>query len=261
VYLETEIMLFTGGAYSQLGKNAEAEALFDQAVVMRKKAFGDRDRRVSNALSSLGNAYAMKGNLEPGIAAHKEATQIAEGVLGSTHPNVGVMHGNLGSDYTYGLRTAEAIVEFQTALSIAEAVYGPKHRDVGLALTDLGTAQYVAGQHEAALATFDRAEAIWHEINAKQPALAEVLVGRYLASQALGKPTSVADLEAALELAKQLPPFIRARIQLALGKASKGARAVELVTAAAAGFATSTLPLSQRELADAKGWLAEHGAR
>ena len=258
VFLETESMLFLGGAYGQLGKNAEAEALFERAVTMRRKIYGDKDRRLANALSSLGNAYAMKGNLEPGIAAHKEAAEIAEAALGNTHPSVGVMHGNLGSDYTYGLRAAEAISEFQKALAVAEAVYGPKHRDVGLALTDLGTAQYIAGEHEAALVSFTRAEALWREINAKQPALAEVLVGRYLASQALGKPTSVPDLEVALELAKQLPPFIRARIQLALGKASTGKRAVELVTAAATGFATSTLPLSQRELADAKGWLAEH---
>ena len=261
VFLETEVMLFVGGALGQLGKNAEAEALFERAVTMRRKTYGAKDRRLANALSSLGNAYAMKGNLEPGIAAHKEAADIAEAALGSTHPSVGVMHGNLGSDYTYGLRAPEAIAEFQKSLGVAEAVYGPKHRDVGLALTDLGTAQYIAGQHEAALVSFARAEAIWREINAKQPALAEVLVGRYLASQALGKPTSVPDLEVALELANQLPPFIRARIQLALGKASTGKRAVDLVTTAAAGFATSTLPLSQRELADAKGWLAERAPR
>jgi hypothetical protein len=81
---------------------------------------------------------------------------------------------------------------------------------------------------------------------------------RDLARRALGKPAAVADLEAALELAKGLPPFIRARTQLALGKAVTGPRAKELVKASAEGFATTTLPLSQRELADAKAWLAEH---
>jgi len=258
VFLETEMMMFFGGSLSQLGKAKEAEALFERAVTMRRKIYGDRDHRTANALSSLGNAYAMKGDLVPGIAAHKEAAEITEASLGNTHPNAGTTHGNLGSDYTYGLRAPEAIVEFQTAISIAEGAYGPKHRDVGMALTDLGTAQYVAGQYEAALATFDRAEALWRELNAKQPAMAEVLVGKYLANQALGKPANVADLETALDLAKQLPPFIRARIQLALGKAVTGKRGVELVTASAAGFATSTLPLSQKELADAKAWLAGH---
>ena len=69
---------------------------------------------------------------------------------------------------------------------------------------------------------------------------------------------AVADLEAALALSNGLPPFETARVQLALGKASTGPRAVELVKAAATGFATSTLPLCQRNLAVAKAWLAAH---
>lgn len=261
VNLQTEAMLFLGGALGELGKNAEAQALFEQAVKMRRQAFGDRHHLVANALSALGNAYAMKGDLEPGIAAHREATQIAEAALGDQHPSVGVMHSNLGSDYLYALKEREAIAEFEKSLRIAEAAFGPKHRDVANALTSLGTAQYFAGDHEAAIATLTRAEAMWREINPKHPELAEALVGRYLAQQALGKPANVADLETALELGKALPPFIRARIELALGKAARGPRAVELVTASAKGFATSTLPLTQRELADAKAWLATHGAR
>ncbi|MDI1476892.1 serine/threonine-protein kinase [Polyangium sp. y55x31] len=259
VYLQTEIMLFLGGAYGQLGKNAEAEAQFERAVKMRRAAFGDHDRRVAAALSSLGNALAMKGDLDRGITAHREAAEIAEAALGAAHPNVGIMIGNLGSDYTYAQRGAEAVAQFERSLAIAEGAYGSKHRDIAMALTNLGTAQLHAGQPEAALATFARAEAAWKDVNAKHPALAEVLCGRYLAHEALGKPASVADLETALDLGKGLPPFIRARIQLALGKASSGPRARELVKAAAAGFATSTLPLTQRELADANAWLVAHG--
>jgi tetratricopeptide (TPR) repeat protein len=259
VYLQTEIMLFLGGALGQLGKPAEARAQLERAVTLRRETYGDRDRRLAAALSSLGNAYAMKGDLDLGIAAHREAAEIAEAALGAGHPSVGVMIGNLGSDYTYGLRGAEAVAQFERSLAIAEAAHGAKHRDIAMALTNLGTAQYHAGRHEAALATFARAEAAWREVNAKHPSLAEVLCGRYLAQQALGKPASVADLEAALELGKVLPPFIRARIELALGKAASGPRALALVKASAAGFATSTLPLSQRELADANAWLAKRG--
>lgn len=259
VYLQTETMLFIGGALGQLGKNADAQALFERAVALRRATYGPRDRRVANALSALGNAYAMKGNLEGGITAHREAVEIAEAALGDAHPNVGVMHGNLGSDYLYGNQPGAAIVEFEKALAIAEGAHGGKHREIGIALTNLGTARYQAGEHAAALELFARAEVMWREVNPKQPTLAEVYVGRYLAQQALGKPANAAELETAVELGKGLPPFIRARAQLALGKSLRGPRAIELVTTAAAGFATSTLPLSQREHADAKAWLAEHG--
>ena len=82
VYLQTEIMQLLGGAYSQLGKLAEARAQFERAVELRRQIYGDRDHRVAAVLSSLGNAYAMKGELDLGIAAHREAVEIAEAALG-----------------------------------------------------------------------------------------------------------------------------------------------------------------------------------
>jgi hypothetical protein len=63
-----------------------------------------------------------------------------------------------------------------------------------------------------------------------------------------------------LPLIKGLPPFIGARVQLHLGMALTGKRAIELVTTSVTGLSTTTLPLIQRDLATAKAWLAAHGA-
>ena len=49
------------------------------------------------------------------------------------------------------------------------------------------------------------------------------------------------------------------RIQFALGKLSSGPAATALVKSAADGFATSGLPLIQRELTRAREWQAKHG--
>jgi tetratricopeptide (TPR) repeat protein len=254
-WLSSEVMLSVGGSLGQLGKHAEAQALFETAVQLRRKLYGDRDRRTAFALSALGNAYAMQGQLEAGTTAHREAVEIASAGLGSTHPSVAMMRGNLASDYIYGLHFEQAIAELEAALVTVEAAYGPKHRDVAMTLTNLGNARYEADQHAAALETFTRAEAIWQDINAKHPILANVLVNRYRAKRALGRRADVADLERALELGKGLPPFQRAHAELALGMASRGPRAIELVEASAKGFGACTLPLCQRELAVAKAWL------
>jgi tetratricopeptide (TPR) repeat protein len=255
-WLQSEVMLSIGGALGQLGKLAESQALFERAVQLRRKLYGDRDRRTAFAVSALGNAYAMQGQLDAGIKAHHEAVVIAEAGLGGDHPFVGVLRGNLGSDYIYGLRPAEAIVELEKQLANVEGAYGPKHRDVAMALTNLGTARFHAGQFAAAIENFNRAEVAWRDVNATHPANADVLLGRYQSQQALGKPAAVADLERALELAKGLPPFQRAHVELALGTASKGARAIELVEASVKGYSACTLPLCQRELAKAKAWLS-----
>lgn len=260
VALQTEVMLSAGGAYTQLGKPEEAEELFQEAVAMRRKAWGDHDARVAAAMSALGNAYAMRGDLERGITAHRDAAAVAEAGLGSNHPTVGSMLGNLGSDYLYALRAPEAVAQFERALAIAETAYGPAHRDVAIALTNLGTARLEAGNPGGALEAFGRVETVWKAVNTQHPSMAEVLLGRYLAQRAKGgAPASVADLETALPLAKGLPPFIRARVELYLGMAVTGPRAVELVKRSVTGFETTTLPLIQRELATARTWLAAHG--
>lgn len=258
-WLESELLLMVGGSLSQRGRTSEAQPLFEEAVRLRRRLYGDRDRRVGYALSALGNAYAMQGDLDAGIAAHRQAVETAEAAVGAAHPNVGICHRNLGNDYLYGLQPEAAIVELEKAGAILEAAHGPKHRDVALSLTDLGLALIEAGQHERAVTTFERAGELWRSLGPKHPAYAEVLFGKYLALEALGRPTSVADLETAVTLGQQLPPFMRARIQLALGRASTGARATELVAAAVEGFASSSLPLIQRELAQAKQWQREHG--
>jgi tetratricopeptide (TPR) repeat protein len=257
VKLATDTKLNIAGALGQLGKPGEARPLFEEVVAQRRAAYGEHDYRLGTALSALGNAYSMQGELAKGIAAHQAAVATVEAALGPNHPTTGVMHGNLGDDYLYALRFEEAIGELTKDVAILERV-DPKQRKLANALTDLGTAQLEAGHAEQALATFERADALWTDVAAKHPGHSDAMLGRYLASRALGKPVAIADLEAALALAEHLPPFERARIQLALGTALTGPRAFELVQAAATGFATSPLPLCQRDLATAKAWLAAH---
>lgn len=259
VWMQTEIMQFLGGALCELGRAGEALPLFEDAVRLRRQLYGDRDRRVALAQSSLGNGYAMQGNLEAGIAAHRQAVETATAALGPLHPNIGVLHANLGSDYLYGLQPARAIAEIEQALAVFEAGNGKQQRTVASARAELGFALLESGQAERAAAMFERADATWRQVNAKHPERAMALLGGSLAGEALGRPAAVADLETALALAKDAPAYERGRIQLALGRAASGPRAAELIGAAVTGLATSSLPLIQRELGLAKQWQRDHG--
>ncbi len=257
VWVQTEMMMYVGGSLTQQGKFDEAQRIFEQAVALRRKLYGERDRRLAFALSALGNAYAMRGKLAEGIAAHASAAQSAEAALGSAHPQVGVMYGNLASDYLYGLRFADAIREDEKYLAAVEGAYGPKHRDVANALSELGAARYEAGDLEHARSDLERAERIWRDVSPKHPALANVLLYKYLAARDLGQHADPADLAAALALAGGLPPFMRARIQLELAKVTPGPAGTALAKASLDGFSTSTLPLVERDHAAATAWLAK----
>ncbi len=260
VWLHTEILLMLGGSLSQLDRVREAQPMFEEAVRLRRQLYGDKDRRLAFALSALGNAHSMQGNLEAGTVAHRQALEIAEAALGSTHPNVGILHNNLADDYLYGLDAGAAVRELDKGIAILEAANGSNHRDVGLGLVELGFAELEVKQPALALAAFERANAVWLVVNREHPGRGQALVGRYRALEALGRPTSVADLEIALPLGQKSPPFERARIQFTLGNALSGPRAIELVKSARAGFATVTLPLAKRELAETQAWLDLHDA-
>lgn len=250
IWIKTEILLMLGGSLSQLGRAEKAQPMFEEAVALRRKLYGEKDRRLAFALSSLGNAYSMSGDLARGTVAHRQAMEAGEAALGASHPNVGILHNNLGDDYLYGLEPALAIAELEKGVAIIEAVNGPAHRDVAVGLTSLGFAQRDAGEKEKAAKTFERAEEIWRTQYPQHPVRAQALLGKYLTSAS----PSIADLETALPLSQRLPPFEKARIQLALGMATPGAKGAALVKSAIEGLSTSTLPLIQRELAVAKAW-------
>lgn len=254
-WLRSEVMLMCGGSASELGQFAHAEALFKEAVALRRQNYGPEDQRTAIALSAVGNALAMRGELDGGIAAHTEGLTMAIAALGAAHPTVGILRANVGDDYLYGLRGAEAVESLSVAVDVQRAV-NPKSRDLAVAWTDLGFAQLVAGQPELALKEFEGVDALWSEISPKHPLRGMVWLGKYQSLKSLGREAKVEELERALSVSPGLPPFEIGRIQWALGEA-RGDKA--LVAAAVKGFSITTLPLIAEQQKQAVAWLEAHG--
>jgi tetratricopeptide (TPR) repeat protein len=229
--------------------------MLEEAVRRRAAAYGEQDRRTSMALSTLANAYAMNGELSPAIAAHRRALAAAELSFGASHPEAAIVRQNLADDYLYGLKGEEAVAELQKSVSTLRAANGPHNREVVMGTTDLGLAYLVSGQNEQALDAFESANAEWAATFPKHPIRAAALLGRYNALVALGRPGSKEDLELALKLGGELPPFELGRVQLALGMAKND---VPLVKAAKKNLETTSLPLIAEQLAHADEWLLAH---
>ncbi|MFZ5445355.1 MAG: tetratricopeptide repeat protein, partial [Myxococcota bacterium] len=259
-WLQSEALLFLGGALSARDQLQRAQDAFQQAVALREKAWGPEDRRTAFALSSLGNALAMQGELTGAIDAHRRSLHAAEAALGPRHPAVATLRGNLGDDFLYGLDPKAAVAELGGAVELL-AGNDPKSREVANLSTDLGFAQLLAGNAEEALATFERALSLWNALAPQHPLRGMSLLGRAEALKALGREVPLADLEAALQLVKVLPPFERGRVQLALGEALEKTdppRARTLVHDAEQGLSTTTLPLVAAARARAQRWLEAH---
>ncbi len=251
VWLITDAQLTIGASMGDKGRSAEAKAMLEGAVKRRAEAFGEKDRRTSAALSVLANAVAMTGDLDGAREAHRRALEAAEQGFGAAHPEVAIIRINYGDDYLYALQAEPAAVELTKAADALAAANGEKSRETLLATTDLGFAQLFAGRPEAALAVFERAASAWEGAFPKHPTRAMALLGRYQALEKLGKKGDVADLELALQLSGDLPPFETGRVQLQLGLAKNDAK---LIAAAKENLSTVNMPLIAAELKRAEAW-------
>jgi tetratricopeptide (TPR) repeat protein/predicted Ser/Thr protein kinase len=259
VRLVTDVMGTLGASLSEKGDLAQAKVLLEEAVRLRADAYGPDDRRTSAMLSVLANTLAMAGDLPAALSAHQKALAAAELAFGPSHPEAAIIRQNLGDDYLYGLQGELAVTELSKAIETLTAANGPKAREVAIGTTDLGLALWVAGRNEEAVQTFARAMAVWSEVFPKHPSYAIALLGHVQAQQALGQPFELKELEQALELSGELPPFERGRVLLGLGLAvSDAKRARALVLEARQALGTTTLPLIVREQARAEAWLSAH---
>ncbi len=259
VRLVTDVMGTLGASLSEKGEPAKAKALLEEAVRQRSEAYGAADRRTAAMLSVLANALAMSGDLAAAITAHQQSLAAAEAAFGASHPESAIIRQNLGDDYLYGLQGDLAITELSRAVETLTAANGAKAREVVIGTTDLGLAQLISGHPEEARDTFARTLAVWSQSFPKHPSYAVALLGHVQAQQALKEPFEVGELEHALELSGDLPPFERGRVLLALGSVvTDQKRARALVIEAKQALETTTLPLIVRERERAEAWLAAH---
>lgn len=257
VRLLTDVISSRGSSLSDKGRYAEAKVLLEDAVRRRELAYGPKDRRTSAMLSVLANTMAMSGDLKGAIDAHRRALEGAEAGFGLAHPETAIIRQNLGDDFLYGLDLPPAVQALTAAVDTLSAANGPKSRGVAIAATDLAFAHLLQGDARRAFEVAENTVGVFAESFPKHPVYAMALLARHQAGLALGTAPRVDDLELALTLSNDLPPFEKGRVQLALGTAiTDPKRAQGLVTAAKENLATTTLPLIEQERRRAEQWLS-----
>lgn len=73
-----ETMLKLGTIYHRLGKCAEAESLFREALAINEENFGPEDESVGDALNSLAELYQDQGNFAEAERHYRRALAIAK---------------------------------------------------------------------------------------------------------------------------------------------------------------------------------------
>ena len=158
--LRCEVLMRYGRILEQAGYLGEARAALEEAVEIRRRKRGARDKSMPFTLSYLGMIMMQDGHAEEAKPLHAEAVSIAEETLGPHHTDLGRLLANAaGADATSG-DFRGALVKLERARAIFEASGGGHDYDVGTTELNLALLSSELGDGEAAIDHAQRAVAI-----------------------------------------------------------------------------------------------------
>ena len=125
-----------GGLYA-MGRHAEAEPLYEQAIEVRRTALGERHPDYATSLDSLAELYRAMGHHAEAEPLYKQAMEIRRTALGERHPDIATSLNNLAGLYGAMGRHAEAEPLYEQAMEIRRTALGERHPDYAASLNNL----------------------------------------------------------------------------------------------------------------------------
>jgi len=133
----------------------EAKQLFERALRIRRKAFGEVHADVAGSLNNLGMLAKARGDYEAAVPLLTRAVDIWEATIGPDHLDVAVGLSNLGFTLKAQGRFDDARVFYERAVAIGEKALDPKHATLATFLNNLAALLKEQGK-------WDDAEALYH---------------------------------------------------------------------------------------------------
>ncbi len=170
----------------------EAEALFRQALEIRRRLHGEEHPLVARSLNDLGAALYARGKLEAAEEALRQALALRRRLLGADHPHLAITLSTLGVLRLAQDDTEEAVELLTAALAIRRRVYGNRHPSVSDTLNNLGEVCRRRGELDAAFEYLSEALEIVRVVQGTQhPVYADSLANLARTSQVRGDASAI----------------------------------------------------------------------
>ena len=134
--------------YDAMGRHAEAEPLYKQAMEICRTALGEQHPDYATSLNNLAALYVAMGRHAEAEPLSKQAIEIYRMALGEQHPDYAASLNNLAELYRAMGRHAEAEPLSKQAMEICRTALGEQHPDYATSLNNLA-ALYVAMGRQA----------------------------------------------------------------------------------------------------------------
>jgi tRNA A-37 threonylcarbamoyl transferase component Bud32/tetratricopeptide (TPR) repeat protein len=156
---------------------------YSRSFQAARRSLGEQHPYTIRALRNYGIALGRMERDAEAEAVLADALARARGLFGDAHPEVGSSYFSYANVLQHAKKFAEGEQAVRAALAVAEADAGPESLKVGQMLNTLALIERNSNRSEAALATFERATAIFtaHDPESVDAAVGHTNVGRQLA--------------------------------------------------------------------------------
>ncbi len=137
-----------GGVYQGKRQNKVAERLYNEAIIISRKLWGEYDFRIASTLNNLAEIYRTQADFTKAEQFFKQAIEIDEKALGKEHQATATGINNLGNVYKDQKRYAEAESFYQQALTIRKKVLPKNHPDIATNCNNLALLYQLQGKYE-----------------------------------------------------------------------------------------------------------------
>jgi len=123
---------------SRLGDLAQAGQLYEQAVEMSRRLYGDQHPTVATMMSNLAEIYVRQRDFPRAEAMYIDVLAMQHALLGEEHPEVARVMKSLSVAYHDDDKLEEAIATCRSALDMQRRLLGERHPEVGSSKAVLG---------------------------------------------------------------------------------------------------------------------------
>jgi tetratricopeptide (TPR) repeat protein len=168
-FLPAATLMRNAGLYlHERAQYTEAEVLYQRALAMREKAWGQNHPDTADSLNKLAWLYHDQGKYAKSEPLSEHALEVSEKVFGPEHPETATSVNNLAALYHTQGRYEKAESLYKRALTIKERALGSEHADTAKSLNNLAALYRSQGRDEEAEPLYHRALRIREKIHGVQ---------------------------------------------------------------------------------------------
>ena len=158
------VLNMSGQVYNCLGEYNQAKELFEKALTIRKKIFGEDHADVATSYDNLALVYNRLGEYNQAKELHEKALMIFKKIFGEDHANVAKSYNNLALVYKSLGEYNQAKELYEKALTIFKKIFGEDHADVATSYDNLALVYKSLGEYNQAKELFQKALTIRKKI-------------------------------------------------------------------------------------------------